>query len=321
MLYPRPDPPLTRRWQAATEVLRENTCSQRALMRAAYPTTLEVIATSADDDTAPGIGTRNHRDGSHYCDEVLRRRAPLCVQDASQDAQWDGSEERRAGLLGYCGSPLLWPDDEAFGTLAFLNQSPLSEDQLSRGQRLLETLAAGINAQLALLYRSQQQHYESTHDALTGLANRLLFLELAEHQLQRHKRSGEQLWLLLWSIDDYGALRKDLGSDEADILLRATVERAQGCIRQSDVFARLDDNCFALLISEANEFVATAVADRVRRNVRRIQLDTRVTADLTLSCGMSPHVGDEALDSWIKRAEAAMQAAHIAGGNQGIALG
>jgi diguanylate cyclase (GGDEF)-like protein len=320
MLYPRPDPGLTRRWQATTEVLRENTHSQRALLRAAYPTTLEVIAAAADGD-APLIGTRSHRDGSHYCDEVLRRRAPFCVGDAAQDVQWDGSEERRAGLLSYCGSPLLWPDDEAFGTLAFLDKTPLCDQQLGRGRRLLETLAAGINAQLALLYRNQQQHYENTHDALTGLANRQLFLDLAEHQLQRHKRSTEQLWLLLWSIDDYEALRNDLGSGEADVLLRTSVERARGCIRQSDVFARLDENCFALLISEANEFVASAVADRVRRNVRRIQPGTQISAELTLSCGMSPHGGDESLERWLKRAEAAMQAAHIAGGNQGVALG
>jgi diguanylate cyclase (GGDEF)-like protein len=321
MLYPRPGPSLLQHWDAAVQVLRENSHTEHSVLQAAYPTTLEIIVASPGNGDRFVVGERSHRDSQHYCDELLRRRLPLCVPDASRDAQWDSTEERRSGILGYCGTPLLWPDDEPFGTLAFLNGAPLTKAQVDSGQRLLGTLATGINAQLELLFRKQQHHYESTHDALTGLANRLLFLELAKHQLQRHKRSGAELWLLLWTIDDYRSLRKNLDPGEADTLIRAMVERSQSCIRQSDVFARLDDNCFALLISEANEFVASAVVDRIRRNTRRIQFSDRVIDGLTLSCGMSSHQGQESLDSWIKRADMAMRAAVAAGGNQGVALG
>ncbi len=103
-------------------------------------------------------------------------------------------------------------------------------------------------------------------------------------------------------------------------MLRAAVERARGCIRDSDFIARLDDNRFALLITEANEFVATAVGDRIRRSVRRISSSAADKSSLNISCGITGMADGDTLKSLLERCGTALQSAIDYGGGQTITL-
>ncbi|WP_439107904.1 hypothetical protein [Congregibacter sp.] len=82
MSYPRPDVRLVQSWQATVEVLQENTASQHSVLRMAYPTSSEIIAAAPHTNNSLSVGQRDNRDGSHYCDEVLRQRRTLSVQGA-----------------------------------------------------------------------------------------------------------------------------------------------------------------------------------------------------------------------------------------------
>ncbi|WOJ97149.1 sensor domain-containing diguanylate cyclase [Congregibacter brevis] len=319
MLYPRPDASLRSDWQSVVEILEENTTADHSLLRVAYPTSTEIIAASPSDQKLFSVGHRDHRNGNQYCEEVLLRRHTISVQDAASDARWDGCTERRSGYRAYCGTPLLWPDDEAFGTLDLLKTQAFSDSELVSAKRLLENLGTGISAQLALLYRKQEQQFQNSHDALTGIPNRTLMAELAKQQMRHQQRHGGELWLLLWTVDELSTLVPGGGSGDTGTLLRSITERVRGCTRQSDVLARLDEHRFAILISDANEFIAGAVADRIRRNVRRVSLAS--TKAPHMSFGMSAYKGEEAFDDWLSRSEGALHAAMKAGGNQTVVRG
>lgn len=312
MLYPRPDRLHIESWQSTVELLVDSTEAEESLLRVAYPTTTEIVA------AAPGrftIGHREHRNTHQYSEATLQSRRTVTIRDADTDARWDGCSERRSGYRAYCGTALLWPDDEAFGTLDLLKARPFSDAQLRLAQRLLENLGTGISAQLALLYRAQEQQYRNTHDALTGVPNRIFFAEIAAQKMQHQQRHGGELWLLLWTIDELAAL--DEGPDK-DSLLRAVTERVRGCIRQSDTLARVDEQRFAILINDANEFIATAVADRIRRNIRRISLGSAEDPSPGFSVGLTAFRGDESFDTWSQRSEKALSAAVAAGRNQSL---
>lgn len=285
-------------------------------MRIAHPTSLEIIAASPVTKNALSVGHREHRHGNGYCETVVQQRQTLTVQDAAHDARWDGCTERRAGYSAYCGTPLLWPDDEAFGTIAMLKTAPFSDEQLRSGRRLLENLASGMTAQLALLYHAQKNHEQNTHDALTGLPKLGLLRELAEQQMQKPPKQSAQLWLLVWTIDELNTPSNQHLAGAADTFIRSITERATSCIRLSDTIARIDAHRFALLISDANEFVATAVADRIRRNVRRVSSALPHLSEPGMSVGISPYQNPETFDVWFGRARATLEDATHSGHNQ-----
>ncbi|EAQ98215.1 diguanylate cyclase domain-containing protein [Congregibacter litoralis] len=128
-------------------------------------------------------------------------------------------------------------------------------------------------------------------------------------------RHGGELWLLLWTIDELAALNE--GPDK-DSLLRAVTERVRGCIRQSDTLARVDELRFAILIDDANEFIAAAVADRIRRNIRRVSLGSAEDPSPGFSVGLTAFRGDESFDTWTQRSESALSASVAAGRNQSL---
>lgn len=314
--YPSPDPSLVSNWQSSVDIIYDSSAADHSIVRIAHPTSLEVIAASPVTKDTLSIGQREQRNGNHYCEAVVQQRQTVSVPDAAHDARWDGCTERRAGYSAYCGTPLLWPDAEAFGTLAMLKTAPFSEDQLRSGRRLLENLASGMTAQLALLYHAQKEHHQNTHDALTGLPKLRVLREVAQQQMRKPHESSSQLWLLVWTIDELNAPAKTFTAGAADTFIRSIAERASRCIRLSDTLARIDEHRFALLISDANEFVATAVADRIRRNVRRVSVDLPQLSQPGISVGISPSRDQETFDEWFGRAQTALDEAAKAGSDQ-----
>lgn len=331
MSYPKITFETKREWQSTTEVLQGFLPMDVTLLRRAYPSSLEVVA--ATPDTAPlTVGSSEHRNGSHLCESLLRHarvepslldhshpdRGPiLAVPDMHEDASWDGATERRQGFRAYIGAALRWPDGEAFGSLDLLNRERLQDREVTRFTSLLASTAQGVNAQLEALYLREQGQHDATHDALTGLPNRALFEDLAQQYAKAAASSGGRLWLLLFEIDGYRDLLRSRGRHDTDSCLRMTSERSRTCIRQSDVLARLGENEFAAALGDGNEFIAAAVADRVRRNLRgiRLVLDGKSIA-LTVSCGLSEYSNEDSIDHWYRRARGALELARKAGGDQ-----
>lgn len=85
------------------------------------------------------------------------------------------------------------------------------------------------------------------HDALTGLANRLLLREHIETALRRQRRQGEGSALLVIDLDHFKHVNDTLGHGAGDELLRCVAQRLQGCVRELDIVARLGGDEFAIL--------------------------------------------------------------------------
>lgn len=106
-------------------------------------------------------------------------------------------------------------------------------------------IMAQIGTQLGRVIERQRgkdnlQH-EALHDALTGLANRSLFLEYLRRVLSRAQRNPRHRFAVLFlDLDRFKTVNDSLGHGTGDQLLVAVAERLSRCMRGSDLVARRD---------------------------------------------------------------------------------
>ncbi len=107
--------------------------------------------------------------------------------------------------------------------------------------------------------------YAATHDAMTGLANRTLFidhLELALATATRHP--GHRVAVLFCDLDHFKLVNDSFGHATGDALLRQVGSRLRGAVRPADTVARLGGDEFAVLCPElTGEEQAGRLAERV----------------------------------------------------------
>jgi diguanylate cyclase (GGDEF)-like protein/PAS domain S-box-containing protein len=102
------------------------------------------------------------------------------------------------------------------------------------------------------------------HDSLTGLPNRLLFLERLEEALLRVRRYPETLAVLYLDLDQFKSVNDTLGHPVGDKLLVAVADRLRKCLRDCDMVARFGGDEFAVLqIGLAGPDEAAILGERI----------------------------------------------------------
>ena len=89
--------------------------------------------------------------------------------------------------------------------------------------------------------------YMAHHDALTDLANRILFREQLERALADAQHLGTTVAVLCLDLDRFKDVNDSLGHEIGDLLLKTVSERLRRCIREGDLVARLGGDEFAVL--------------------------------------------------------------------------
>jgi diguanylate cyclase (GGDEF)-like protein/PAS domain S-box-containing protein len=106
--------------------------------------------------------------------------------------------------------------------------------------------------------------YQATHDALTGLPNRTLFMDRLTRVLAHASRTGCTTALLFIDLDGFKAVNDTSGHEAGDALLCATAERIAQCVREEDTVARLGGDEFTVILSDvAGAAGAATVAEKI----------------------------------------------------------
>jgi diguanylate cyclase (GGDEF)-like protein len=94
---------------------------------------------------------------------------------------------------------------------------------------------------------AQRLAHERLHDALTGLPNRVLFLDRADNALALAERSGQALAVLFVDLDRFKRINDSLGHASGDTLLTAVAERLNDAVRAGDTVSRFGGDEFLVL--------------------------------------------------------------------------
>jgi diguanylate cyclase (GGDEF)-like protein/PAS domain S-box-containing protein len=153
----------------------------------------------------------------------------------------------------------------------------------------------------------QRLMHQALHDPLTGLHNRILFMDRLVHALARSERFMSPVAVLFVDLDYFKEVNDAYGHRVGDDTLVAVSRKLESAVRPADTVARLGGDEFAVLCEDmTSEKDAVVVAQRLCAALQEpVRIDGR-TIKVTASIGIAfAQEGDDP-DSLLKNADAAM---------------
>ena len=247
-------------------------------------------------------------------DAVLRTKAPAVANDSQNDPRVAFREKHAE--LG-CGSMVVLPlivADEVVGILALYAREKhfFHEEEM----KLLTEMAGDIGFAIDHIGTRERFDYLAYYDALTGLANRNLFLDRLAQQVRSAATSGQQMGLFLIDLERFKNINDTVGQGAGDVLLRQVADWLSKAFGDPDLVTRFGADHFAVALPHVRN------EDEIGRLVEKT-LDALVSHPFQLSDRMfriAAKIGiavfpDDGADAatLVKHAEVALKKAKVGG--------
>jgi diguanylate cyclase (GGDEF)-like protein len=188
-----------------------------------------------------------------------------------------------------------------------------------------EELKARIRTGLRILHLEdrlvearEEMRFKATHDALTGLWNRGVVMELLPGEVARAHRERKCTAILLCDIDHFKKVNDTYGHPVGDEVLREIARRLQGSVRSYDFVGRYGGEEFLIILNNCEPTSALARADQMREAIAKLEVMTNAgPLRITMSVGVLRSVdwGSARVSEYLNEVDAALYAAKAAGRN------
>ena len=152
--------------------------------------------------------------------------------------------------------------------------------------------------------------HQASHDSLTGLPNRVLFMDRLRDAYSRAQLDGgATIGVLFLDLDDFKRVNETLGYRAGDRVLAMAAERVEECLRDEDTAARLGGDEFLVLLEGVRSADASGAAEKILEALREPFVLGEGERSLTASIGVAlgrPGSGTEQPQDLLRSAELSM---------------
>lgn len=209
----------------------------------------------------------------------------------------------------------------ADGSIAFVEliASPLRDEngEVSGIIEIARDITSHLSTQRELEEQKLHLHKLAHHDTLTGLPNRLLFLDRLQQAIRKAHRNNSRVAVLFVDLDRFKQINDSLGHAMGDAVLKAVARRLETCLREDDVVARLGGDEFTIIMDSLHDTrhvatMAQKLISIVQSSVTHEEHELYVSASIGIA--LYPQDGEDA-EVLLRNADTAMYKAKGEGRN------
>jgi diguanylate cyclase (GGDEF)-like protein len=221
------------------------------------------LQVGAQSGYAVDITGRTIEPGEGVTGWVFEHGTPLIIPDVSAD-------QRYVGLDPEVRSELAFPLISRGRLIGVLNAESEHKEAFTAADL---GLMSAVGSQLAACVEVAQLHHtlkrEASHDPLTRLNNRRLFLDRIAKEIARAKAAQEAFSVVFLDVDHLKVVNDTYGHLAGDALLREVANALTDAVRGEDVVARYGGDEFVVLLPGTPRSAANVVAQRITEGIAR----------------------------------------------------
>ncbi|WP_151633281.1 putative bifunctional diguanylate cyclase/phosphodiesterase [Noviherbaspirillum aerium] len=164
---------------------------------------------------------------------------------------------------------------------------------------------------------NEKLQHQATHDALTGLPNRILLFERIQLAIDSAERTQNQFALYFIDLDGFKAINDSLGHAAGDGVLKELASRLKNVVRREDIVARLGGDEFVVMVGNIPDAgMASHIAEKLFECFKTQLIPDQANLPVSPSIGIALFPDDgTTVDELINHADAAMYEVKASGRN------
>jgi diguanylate cyclase (GGDEF)-like protein len=275
-----------------------------------------VIAGNSGFTMDYGVGDDVEYSGTHL-EKALSKRETLVINSRDEiatEGRFTVGDIEEFNFQSYIAVPI----NNQHGVQGALVLESFTSSHFDDSNReLLEIVASELGILIDWWDTFGNIRETASRDGLTGLFNHRVFVERFEDELQRAKRFGESIVLMILDLDKFKRINDTYGHLYGDYVLKTTAKLLKESVRTIDIVARYGGEEFAVILINAQKDTTMPTMKRTVNSIASYEFEEDgITERMTISAGAAefPSDGDNLRDL-IVAADEAMYEVKRKGGN------
>ncbi|MGR2682067.1 ATP-binding protein [Chromobacterium haemolyticum] len=186
---------LSEKWQQVLDLLAKIVDIPAALIMQKQAPSIKVFLSSHSQGNPYEEDELADLDTGLYCETVMSSRKELLVPNALKDPDWDHNPDIKLGMISYLGMPLIWPNQDIFGTICVLDrvENPYSPTH----KQLLSQFRSMVERDLHQVYHDMARQQEDAilrADEAERVRREFESLRAGERKALQALRESEERW-------------------------------------------------------------------------------------------------------------------------------